>query len=77
MGNYIYEIFAYCEQYDLPDLTIALAMMIPENPIPEGIEYRDICEFIGKHYKQLVKAYKKKDAEYFSEVVNELLGGNI
>ena len=33
-ANYIYDIFATCEDMDLPDLTIALAHHKEAHPIP-------------------------------------------
>lgn len=71
-GKYLYEVFDYCEEHKLPDLTIALAQMSHEIPIPDGTTFGEVCQFIGKNYNALVDAYAKKDVEYFASVVNSL-----
>lgn len=52
-ANYIYDIFATCEELDLPDLTVALAHRKAAHPIPEGMTEQGINEFVGNHYEAL------------------------
>lgn len=62
-ANYIYDIFAACEDLDLPDLTIALAHHKEAHPIPEGMTEQGINEFVGNHYEALVDAFAAHDRE--------------
>lgn len=68
-ANYIYDIFETCEKKDLPDLTIALAQLKTVKPIPDGLTEKQINEFIGDHYEDLVKAYKAHDRAVFADAV--------
>lgn len=68
-ANYIYEIFQTTEEKQAPDLNIGLAILRETKPIPEGMEDQGVREFIGRHYKRLVKAYKAKDREAFAAAV--------
>lgn len=68
-ANYIYDIFATCEDMDLPDLTIALAHHKAAHPIPEGMTEQDINEFVGNHYEALVDAFAGHDREAFAAAV--------
>ena len=68
-ANYIYDIFETCEKKDLPDLTIALAQLKAVKPIPDGLTEKQINEFIGDHYKDLVNAYKAHDRAVFADAV--------
>lgn len=68
-ANYIYDIFETCETKDLPDLTIALAHLKTTQPIPDGLTEKQINEFVGDHYEDLVKAYKAHDRAVFADAV--------
>ena len=68
-ANYIYDIFATCEELDLPDLTIALAHHKEAHPIPEGMTEQGINEFVGNHYEALVDAFAAHDREAFAAAV--------
>ena len=68
-ANYIYDIFAACEELDLPDLTLALAHHKEAHPIPEGMTEQGINEFIGGHYEALVDAFAGHDREAFAAAV--------
>ena len=68
-ANYIYDIFATCEEKDLPDLTIALAHHKEAHPIPEGMTEQGINEFVGNHYEALVDAFAGHDREVFAAAV--------
>ena len=68
-ANYIYDIFATCEELDLPDLTIALAHHKAAHPIPEGMTEQGINEFVGNHYEALVDAFAGHDREAFAAAV--------
>lgn len=72
-GKYLYDVFEYCGENKIPDLTIALAMMNAERPIPDGATYGEVCKFIGQNYNALVDAYAKKDVEYFCTVVEAII----
>lgn len=68
-ANYIYDIFAFSDYANAPDLNVALAMMKQEKPIPEGLTEKQITEFMGRHYNDLVKAHKTGDRDHFAQVV--------
>ena len=68
-ANYLYDVFAYCGEHDLPDLTIALAMLQAEKLLPEGMTDGGTAKFIGRHYNALVEAYAAKDRELFAAAV--------
>ena len=68
-ANYIYDIFETTRKNDAPDLTIGLAMLRAEKPIPEGMTDDGIREFLGRHYEALVDAFKAGDREAFAEAV--------
>ena len=68
-AEYIYDIFETTEKNGDPDLIIGLAKLQAEQPIPEGITEKELCSFIGRHYKALVDAYKGHDRAAFEETV--------
>ena len=68
-ANYIYDIFTTCEDMDLPDLTVALALPKAAHPIPEGMTEQVINEFVGNHYEALVDAFAGHDQEAFAAAV--------
>ena len=72
-GSYIYDVFEVTNKHELPDLYIGLAMLEHDQSVPEGTSDREIREFIGKHYKTLVDAYKTRNRTAFCEVVEECL----
>lgn len=67
-ANYIYDIFETTEKNDAPDLTIGLAMLKAEQPVPDE-EDKAVREFLGRHYEALVASYKARDREAFAAVV--------
>ena len=71
-GNYIYHIFETCEKNKMPDLTIALAYLKSEQPIPQGCTELEINRFIGRHYQDLVEAYKAHNRDFFAGAVAAL-----
>lgn len=73
IGQYLYDVFKYCGENEIPDLTIDLAMMSSEHPIPDGATYGEVCKFIGENYNTLVDAYAKQDVEYFCSVVEAII----
>lgn len=68
-ANYIYEVFETTRENKAPDLTIGLAMLAAEKPLPIGMTQEDTRRFMGKHYDILVKAFKTGDKEVFVKVV--------
>lgn len=68
-AEYIYDIFEETERNQDPDLLIGLAKLQAEQPIPEGTTEKELCAFIGRHYHDLVDAYKAHDREAFEETV--------
>ena len=68
-AEYIYDIFETTEKNGDPDLTIGLAKLQADKPIPEGITEKELCSFIGRHYHELVDAYKGHDRAAFEETV--------
>ena len=68
-ANYIYDIFAACEELDLPDLTVALAHHKSAHPIPDGMTEQGINKFVGGHYEALVDAFAAHDREAFAAAV--------
>ena len=68
-ANYIYDIFEATERNAAPDLNVGLAMLQQDKPIPEGTTDREIREFMGRHYRALVTAYKAHDREAFAAAV--------
>lgn len=68
-AEYIYDIFEETERNQDPDLLIGLAKLQAEQPIPEGTTEKELCSFIGRHYKALVDAYKAHDRGAFEETV--------
>lgn len=68
-ANYIYDIFETTKKNDANDLHVGLAMLQEKKPIPEGMTDQGIREFMGRHYKALVKAYNTGDKELFAGIV--------
>ena len=68
-AEYIYDIFETTEKNGDPDLIIGLAKLQAEQPIPENTNEKELCSFIGRHYKALVDAYKGHDRAAFEETV--------
>lgn len=66
---YIYDIFEETERNQDPDLMIGLAKLKVSKPIPQETTEGEICDFIGRHYKALVAAYKTHDLGAFEETV--------
>lgn len=69
--NYIFDIFETTRKNDANDLTIGLAMFVAEHPEVEITHEEDkaIREFMGRHYEELVAAFKLQDRAKFDEVV--------
>lgn len=68
-ASYIYDIFEVTERNHDHDLLIGMAKLKAAKPLPEGTTEGEICKFIGRHYQDLVDAYKGHDLEAFEEVV--------
>nr|DAI96396.1 MAG TPA: hypothetical protein [Caudoviricetes sp.] len=68
-AEYIYDIFQETERNQDPDLMIGLAKLKVSKPIPQETTESEICDFIGRHYKALVAAYKGHDRAAFEEAV--------
>lgn len=68
-AEYIYDIFETTEKNGDPDLFIGLAKLKVDKPIPEDTNEKELCSFIGRHYKALVDAYKGHDRAVFEEIV--------
>lgn len=68
-AEYIYDIFETTEKNGDPDLTIGLAKLQADKPIPENTNEKELCSFIGRHYHTLVDAYKAHDRAAFEETV--------
>ena len=65
--RYLYDVFAMCEEKDCNDLTIALAMFAHEHPEADITHEKDkaMREFMGRHYEELVAAFKAHDRAVF------------
>ena len=68
-AEYIYDIFKTTEKNGDHDLLIGMAKLKEAKPLPEGMDERALCLFIGKHYHELVEAYAARDLAVMEEVV--------
>ena len=68
-AEYIYNIFEVTERNHDHDLLIGMAKLKAVKPLPEGMDERELCLFIGKHYHELVEAYASRDLAVMEEVV--------
>lgn len=68
-AEYIYDIFKTTERSHDHDLLIGMAKLKAAKPLPEGMDERELCRFIGKHYHELVEAYAARDLAVMEEVV--------
>lgn len=68
-AEYIYNIFEVTERNHDHDLLIGMAKLKAAKPIPDGMDERELCRFIGKHYHELVDAYAARDLAVMEEVV--------
>lgn len=68
-ASYIYDIFEATEKNRDNDLLIGMAKLKAVKPLPEGMDERALCLFIGKHYHELVEAYAARDLAVMEEVV--------
>lgn len=68
-ASYIYDIFEATEKNRDHDLFVGMAKLKAAKPLPEGMDERELCRFIGKHYHELVEAYKGHDRGAFEETV--------
>lgn len=68
-AEYIYNIFEATERNHDHDLLIGMAKLKEIKPIPEGMDERALCLFIGKHYHELVEAYATGDLAVMEETV--------
>lgn len=68
-AEYIYNIFEATERNHDHDLLIGMAKLKAAKPLPEGMDERALCLFIGKHYHELVEAYAARDLAVMEDVV--------
>ena len=68
-ASYIYDIFEATEKNRDNDLLIGMAKLKAVKPLPEGMDERELCQFIGKHYHELVEAYAARDLAVMEEAV--------
>lgn len=68
-AEYIYDIFKTTERNHDHDLLIGMAKLMAAKPMPHGMDERELCRFIGKHYHELVDAYAARDLAVMEEVV--------
>ena len=68
-ASYIYDIFEATEKNRDNDLLIGMAKLMAAKPLPEGMDERALCRFIGKHYHELVEAYAARDLAVMEEIV--------
>lgn len=68
-AEYIYDIFKTTERSHDHDLLIGMAKLKAAKPLPEGMDERALCLFIGKHYHELVEAYAARDLAVMEEAV--------
>lgn len=68
-ANYLYDIFETTRKHGAPDLTIGLAMLKAEQPIPDGLTDQAVRQFLGRHYEALAKAYQSGDRQVFAQAV--------
>ena len=68
-AEYIYNIFEITERNYDHDLLIGMAKLKAVKRLPEGMDERELCLFIGKHYHELVEAYAARDLAVMEEVV--------
>lgn len=68
-AEYIYNIFESTERNHDHDLLIGMAKLKAAKPLPEGMDERALCLFLGKHYHELVKAYAARDLAVMEETV--------
>lgn len=68
-AEYIYNIFETTERNHDHDLLIGMAKLMADKPLPEGMDERTLGKFLGKHYHELVDAYKGHDLAAFEEAV--------
>lgn len=68
-AEYIYNIFEITERNHDHDLLIGMAKLKAVKRLPEGMDERELCLFIGKHYHELVEAYAARDLAVMEEVV--------
>lgn len=72
-AEYIFDIFKNTEDTQSADLTIGLAKLEVDKPIPEETTRQEIVRFITRHYDELVEAYAERDKEHFCEAAEELM----
>lgn len=75
-ASYIYGIFQCCEENKLPDLYIAHAYFISNHKLPKDTTEKQVNEFIGRHYNDLVKAYAPHDPVVFEEAIKECVAAD-
>lgn len=75
-ASYIYGIFQCCEENKLPDLYIAHAHFISNHNLPKDTTEKQVNEFIGRHYNDLVKAYAPHDPVVFEEAVKDCVAAD-
>lgn len=68
-ASYIYDIFEATEKNRDNDLLIGMAKLKAAKPLPESMDERELCRFIGKHYKELVEAYAARDMAVMEDAV--------
>lgn len=69
-ANTLYDIFETTKKNDAPDLTIGLAMLRAERPDITDDEDKQLREFMGRHYDDLVIGYRTGDREAFALIVD-------
>lgn len=72
-SSYLYGVFKCCEINGLPDIYLALAYYKADHDLPNGLTEKQVCEFIGNHYEELVAAYAYKDPIIFEETVKKCI----
>lgn len=72
-SSYLYGVFKCCEINGLPDIYLALAYYEADNDLPDGLTNKQVTQFIGNHYEELVAAYAYKDPIIFEETVKKCI----
>ena len=73
IANYIYEAFETTRDLKLPDVTLGMAHLMSEKAIPEGVESKQLREFISRNYRAIVLLFNRDDKAEFVDIVGGMV----
>jgi hypothetical protein len=69
IATYVYEAIETTRNLHLPDVTLGLAHLMSEKPVPEGVTGNELAKFLGRHYRAIILMFNGGSKEEFVDIV--------